>query len=187
MLSTGFHRFSLCSGLAALLALLASGCSPAPVAEFRLNMYRIVKENPDVPADQKPTFDKQVQTLANVLEAAFGTPDQPYLLPDAAKETGISLDNLHRAAGPVRTDPSGAKLGLFREHCVHCHGITGDGAGPTAAYLNPYPRDYRPGVFKFKSTPTGAKPMHDDLVKIVTEGIPGTAMPSFKLLPRRRD
>jgi mono/diheme cytochrome c family protein len=53
----------------------------------------------------------------------------------------------------------------------------------TAAFLNPYPRDYRKGQFKFKSTPVGQKPTHDDLKKIVMEGIPGTAMPSFKLLP----
>ena len=65
---------------------------------------------------------------------------------------------------------------------MHCHGISGDGAGPTAAYLNPYPRDYRPGIFKFKSTPKGMKPTHEDLRRILIDGIPGTAMPSFKVL-----
>jgi mono/diheme cytochrome c family protein len=69
--------------------------------------------------------------------------------------------------------------GLYREHCAHCHGITGDGAGPTAGFLNPYPRDYRKGWFKFKSTPLDVRPTHDDLKKIVLDGIPGTAMPSF--------
>ena len=29
---------------------------------------------------------------------------------------------------------------LYREHCAHCHGISGDGVGPTAVFLNPYPR-----------------------------------------------
>jgi mono/diheme cytochrome c family protein len=72
---------------------------------------------------------------------------------------------------------------LFREHCAHCHGISGDGAGPTAAFLNPYPRDFRMGIFKFKSTPIGQKPTHEDLKTILVNGIPGTAMPSFKLLP----
>src|SRR4030095_4002279 len=77
----------------------------------------------------------------------------------------------------------GSPRGLYRKHCAHCHGITGDGAGPTAAFLNPYPRDYRLGKFNFKSTPIGQKPTHEDLKKIVLDGIPGTAMPSFKLLP----
>jgi len=87
------------------------------------------------------------------------------------------------AAGPVGSDEHGNPRGLYREHCAHCHGITGDGVGPTAVFLNPYPRDYRKGQFKFKSTPVGQKPTHADLKKIVMEGVQGTAMPSFKLLP----
>jgi mono/diheme cytochrome c family protein len=38
-------------------------------------------------------------------------------------------------------------------------------------------------VFKFKSTPKGQRPTHEDLLRIVNEGIAGTAMPSFKVLP----
>ena len=49
--------------------------------------------------------------------------------------------------------------------------------------LNPYPRDYRPGVFKFKSTYTAAEPTDDDLHTSSDDGVPGTAMPSFALLP----
>jgi mono/diheme cytochrome c family protein len=67
---------------------------------------------------------------------------------------------------------------------VHCHGISGDGRGPTAAILNPYPRDYRPGVFKFKSTYLSKEPTNADLERIVHDGIPATAMPSFALLPQ---
>ena len=37
---------------------------------------------------------------------------------------------MKRAASAVCTVSTGA----------HCHGISGDGAGPTAAFLNPYPR-----------------------------------------------
>jgi mono/diheme cytochrome c family protein len=56
--------------------------------------------------------------------------------------------------------------------------------GPTAAFLKPYPRDYRPGIYKFKSTPSNYVPTHDDLMRVVSHGITGTAMPSFKLLPK---
>jgi mono/diheme cytochrome c family protein len=38
------------------------------------------------------------------------------------------------------------------------------------------------GKFKFKSTPLGVKPTHDDLRKTIIDGIPDTAMPSFRLL-----
>jgi mono/diheme cytochrome c family protein len=87
------------------------------------------------------------------------------------------------AAGPVWSEEDGAKHGLYRRHCAHCHGVTGDGRGPTAMFLNPYPRDYRPGKFKFKSTLTAAKPTDDDLRRILVGGINSTSMPSFKLLP----
>ena len=39
----------------------------------------------------------------------------------------------------------------FRLHCLHCHGLTGDGRGPSGKWLNPHPRDYRQGLFKFQS------------------------------------
>ncbi|MEZ6045807.1 MAG: cytochrome c [Planctomycetaceae bacterium] len=71
---------------------------------------------------------------------------------------------------------------LYMKHCLHCHGVSGDASGPTAKYLNPKPRDFRLGLFKFKSTQYSEKPSHEDLVHIISEGIPGTYMPSFKLL-----
>lgn len=71
---------------------------------------------------------------------------------------------------------------LYAEHCQHCHGVSGDGAGPTAEYLNPRPRDYRLGIFKFTSTGTPNRASREDLARTIEDGIPGTYMPSFKLL-----
>jgi mono/diheme cytochrome c family protein len=109
----------------------------------------------------------------------YGTPDEPVAL----AETGLDLAKLQLAAGPVRSDIVGRKNGLYREHCAHCHGISGDGMGPTAAFLNPYPRDYRPGKYKFKSTWRDARPARDDLARVLHDGVPGSSMPSFALLP----
>jgi mono/diheme cytochrome c family protein len=149
---------------------VAVGCGTTPAASFRPNMVEATKQR------LTPAQEKQVAT---VLLAMFGTPDDPVALP----ETGLDEAKLRLAAGPVRSDIVGRKNGLYREHCAHCHGITGDGMGPTAAFLNPYPRDYRPGVFKFKSTERADKPTHADLVRILHNGIAGTSMPSFALLP----
>ena len=126
-------------------------------------------------AIQKDTYR---QALVNTVAAMFGTPDEPVVLP----EMGLNEARVRRAAGPVGLDDYGVSRGLYRQHCSHCHGITGDGLGPTAAFLNPYPRDYRQAKFKFKSTLLGQPPTEHDLVHILQEGIPGTAMPSFKLL-----
>jgi mono/diheme cytochrome c family protein len=76
---------------------------------------------------------------------------------------------------------------LFMQHCMHCHGVTGDGNGPTARYianhrLNPRPRDYRRGLFKFTSTKNGFYASRDDLRRTITQGLAGTYMPSFLLM-----
>ncbi len=71
---------------------------------------------------------------------------------------------------------------VYMKNCNHCHGVAGDGNGPTAQYLNPRPRDYRLGLFKFTSTLASEKAARDDLHRIIAYGIPGTYMPSFLLL-----
>ncbi len=77
---------------------------------------------------------------------------------------------------------------LYRRHCMHCHGVAGDGRGPTGAWVDPHPRDYRQGVFKFLSTTKAAiasgKPRKEDLIRTLEKGIDGTSMPAFGLLPR---
>jgi mono/diheme cytochrome c family protein len=71
---------------------------------------------------------------------------------------------------------------IYRRNCLHCHGVTGAGDGPTAPFLYPTPRDYRRGVFKFTSTPSGARPHRDDLRRTITYGLHGTSMPAFESL-----
>ncbi|MBM4009901.1 MAG: cytochrome c [Planctomycetes bacterium] len=166
--------------LAVLVA--AVGCGRTPPAAFRLNMVQATKSAAPEAGMEKPwagwARERQAQ-VATILEAMFGTPDEPVAL----AETGLDHAKLALAAGPVRSDIVGRKNGLYREHCAHCHGISGDGMGPTAAFLNPYPRDYRPGKFKFKGTWRDARPSRDDLVRLLHQGVPGSSMPSFALLP----
>ena len=163
------NRFSHVAFLLAAGCLLSAGCGRTPPASYRLNMVEATKQR------LAPEQERQVAT---VLLAMFGTPDEPVALP----ETGLDEAKLRLASGPVRSDIVGRKNGLYREHCAHCHGVTGDGMGPTAAFLKPYPRDYRPGIFKFKSTERADKPTHADLLRILRNGIAGTSMPSFALL-----
>lgn len=90
-------------------------------------------------------------------------------------ETQLKLDR--------KTLAEGSKL--YRRHCLHCHGVVGDGKGPTGPWVNPPPRDYRQGIFKFTSSSQGQgerKPRRDDLQRVLLNGIEGTSMPSFHLL-----
>jgi mono/diheme cytochrome c family protein len=171
---------------AVLLASAASltGCG-APEAEFHLDRV-FVHKTLDEPESREEArnLNRQLQNLKDVMVGLFGTPNEPHVpqLAEADATTVLNPGLVYMAAGPVGRDEHGRARGLYREHCAHCHGVNGDGAGPTAAYLNPYPRDFRMGKFKFKSTPLGVKPTHDDLRKTVINGIPDTAMPSFRLL-----
>jgi mono/diheme cytochrome c family protein len=71
----------------------------------------------------------------------------------------------------------------YQMRCARCHGEKGDGNGPVADFLDPRPRDFTLGMFKFRTTVTGALPTDGDLFHTITRGIPGTAMPSRQGLP----
>ena len=78
---------------------------------------------------QKISTERQ-QQVANILTALFGTPDDPFV--DDALSDKLDITKIRRAAGPAISDINSRKSGLFREHCVHCHGISGDGMGSEA-------------------------------------------------------
>ncbi len=126
------------------------------------------------------------EEVLGILQEMFGTPDQPkwpeFLV--ASEELGdlVSVERLKRAAGPISSDEAGVHFGLYRKHCIACHGTSGDGLGATSRLLNPYPRDFRLGKFKTKSTPIGSKPTREDLQRLLLAGIPGTSMAAFDLL-----
>lgn len=74
---------------------------------------------------------------------------------------------------------------VYATYCEGCHGANGDGQGPAAAMLIVKPRDFTKGIFKFRSTPSGALPTDEDLYKIVSRGVYRTSMPEWSLLTER--
>jgi mono/diheme cytochrome c family protein len=115
------------------------------------------------------------------LEKLFGTPAKPTINAEMAEISKtdlaeLKLDDATLAKGSTR----------YRIHCMHCHGVPGDGRGPTARWVNPHPRDFRAGVFKFQSTDrtvnAATMPTRADLLRTVRQGVEGTAMPSFVIL-----
>jgi mono/diheme cytochrome c family protein len=124
---------------------------------------------------------KERGELEQALSAIFGTPAAPKVyLKDADDDVksriqALKLDDKTLAEGSI----------VYRRHCMHCHGVTGDGRGPTGPWVNPTPRDYRQGLFKFMSTDVrvnNRKPRREDLHRTLEHGIEGTSMPSFGLL-----
>src|SRR5207237_5902064 len=114
----------------------------------------------------------------DVLEESFGRPASP--------KVDVEDADAHRLDEP--TLAAGSKL--YRRHCLHCHGLNGDGRGPTAPWVNPHPRDYRLGKFKFTSSTVKAgdrKARREDLLRTLKQGIEGTSMPSFALLDEQKE
>jgi mono/diheme cytochrome c family protein len=68
---------------------------------------------------------------------------------------------------------------MYRQQCLHCHGVEGAGDGPTAEFLEPRPRDYRQGKFKWVEVARNFAPRRTDLRRILEQGAKGSAMPSF--------
>jgi mono/diheme cytochrome c family protein len=68
---------------------------------------------------------------------------------------------------------------VYTGYCRPCHGAQGDGKGPSAAGLQPPPRDLRLGVYKFGAVPAGQLPTDADFVRIIRGGLHGTAMQAW--------
>jgi cytochrome c oxidase cbb3-type subunit I/II len=74
---------------------------------------------------------------------------------------------------------------VYQRRCLGCHGEHGDGNGPAATFLETRPRNFTFGVFKFRLTPSGSLPDDGDLLRTITRGVRGTAMPTWHELPEK--
>lgn len=75
---------------------------------------------------------------------------------------------------------------VYERRCLGCHGVKGDGNGPATAFLQKdRPRNFTLGVFKFRLTPSGSLPDDGDLLRTITRGVRGTAMPAWHELPQK--
>jgi mono/diheme cytochrome c family protein len=107
-----------------------------------------------------------------------GGPDAEYLTTDDGNKVSWREEALYRFENYY---PSlAASAAFYQNQCYHCHGAEGGGDGSTSRFLEPRPRDYRPGKFKFTALKGKARPRHEDLFRIVAEGVYTTAMPSFR-------
>jgi cytochrome c oxidase cbb3-type subunit I/II len=72
---------------------------------------------------------------------------------------------------------------VYERRCIGCHGVNGDGNGPAATFLyRQRPRNFTLGVFKFRLTKEPL-PTDGDLLRTITRGVRGTAMPGWYELP----
>jgi mono/diheme cytochrome c family protein len=174
--------------------------------EYHFSAYpeKVNREGQEV----KELFDPDPETKATVteqLKGYFGTPRSPLLEVDPGLQKQLLITEAleeaylteQRELSPEAVLAHGSSL--YRRLCLYCHGLVGDGNGPTALYLQPRPRDFRQGKFKFRSTARqssgsdpnkvtydtsvlDAAPSREDLKRTLRAGMPTANMPSFNLL-----
>ncbi len=73
-------------------------------------------------------------------------------------------------AGAAHADAAKGKEVFVKTNCNSCHGMTGKGDGPVAAALDPKPRDYTKGDFKFDANGDGTAGTDEDLALVIKNG-----------------
>lgn len=163
-----------------------------PAVQTMLSLYNDAVQAKVLDPRGLPAGDRDA--VAAGLRECFGTSAAPQIKP--------LNQTTQRAIGELKLDAGTLARGgrLYRNYCMTCHGLTGNGRGPTGLELRPMPRDYRQGVFKFvtsdptasvevnidnvtKMEPVDGKPRRADLERSIRMGMPGAGMPPFDGLP----
>ena len=159
--------------------------------------------NDEVKIDRFQMPQRYIEMIGDILVKLYGTPGQPRLMVPkadvdtfveqfeqlyeeaeaAGAEEPIRVDHVIEVEPLVETERLLEGQAVYNRRCAACHGQSGDGNGPQAKFLDPRPRDYRLGLFKFTSTPRGQKPTRKDLETFLRHGARGTSMPAFQWLP----
>ena len=98
--------------------------------------------------------------LTAALNTTFGTPYAPQVGAAVGEDETVVTQLVQLKVRDANLDTpfhalaTGSKA--YRFHCVHCHGLTGDGRGPTGPWVVPHPRDYRPACLN--SSPVIPRP-----------------------------
>lgn len=98
----------------------------------------------------------------------------------------VALALVAGAAAPAAAQQPDAAA-VYDKWCAGCHGADGGGDGAAAAYMLPRPRDFTRALYQIRTTPSGALPTDADMLRVIDEGMPGTAMPGWRELLGERE
>src|SRR5205814_267622 len=107
---------------------------PEPLGTFEQDLQKLKSDKKNLDPADLPSSARE--ELEDQLDKTFGTPREPTVKGKKSDQAALKELGLTRE----ETLPRGSVL--YRRHCVHCHGLSGDGRGPTATWVNPHPRDY---------------------------------------------
>jgi mono/diheme cytochrome c family protein len=88
--------------------------------------------------------------------------------------------SLSLAMGKAAAQEVAPAKATYEKWCAGCHGTDGKGDGPAAATMLPRPRAFTAGLYQIRTTPSGALPTDENILRMIDEGMPGTAMPAWR-------
>lgn len=89
---------------------------------------------------------------------------------NVCKLAGIAAAWLLCLPGAALAGDAAAGKDPFVANCASCHGESGKGDGPVGAALNPRPRDFTVGEFKFDTDGDGKAGTDTDLQNVIRNG-----------------
>ncbi len=124
------------------------------------------------------------RTMATSVEQSDAQAESPEPAVTAPRRIDEQTETPAATKSRAGVDPVLARgQALFVKQCSICHGDAGDGAGRFAYLMNPRPRNLQQGRFKLATT-ENQLPTDDDLLRTISRGMPGSAMPPWGHLPR---
>lgn len=116
------------------------------------------------------------------------------LVPSAASSVAAQTPGMEQRVARLERQLAGIQMGdqmtigreIYKAACMACHGINGDGNGPSAKWLDPKPRDFTKGLYKWRTTPYGALPTDADLERVIRDGVSGSEMVPFGQILSKR-
>lgn len=116
-----------------------------------------------------------VVVAAGIVLGSFGVP---------AQASHLFRTYKHEVPQKLSETPETIAAGkkVYEKRCWYCHGILGGGDGPASKTMFPKPRNFTRNEYKIRSTAAGSVPTDEDLFRIITSGIEGTAMPFWSTI-----
>lgn len=183
-MKANFNYFAAC-GLCCLAFFCTLGCEPATEKGPKFIANRVYALRWEV--ESEIPLSSTLADIQVVLNENFGSASDPkvpkFFSDNEDFAVLLDLDKLKRACG---ADPSIPRVeSVYVKNCINCHAWEGSGRGPGSLGVDPYPRDFRAGVFKYKTTARRAKPLKSDLAKTIRYGLAGSGMGAYDKISER--
>lgn len=143
----------------------------AEMTEFAATAYAMIAALPA--SDAKADLQQRAAGLQKLI--ADKAPDET--VATAARALAADLIKVYPVTLAPVTPPDFVRgQALFTQNCMSCHGANGDGKGPAALGLVPPPT-------AFNDQSRARERSVFALFQVIEQGLPGTAMASFAVLP----